>query len=202
MGNRLSRIVTRTGDDGQTGLGSGARIAKDSAIIEALGTVDELNSWIGVLLSHAPSDAVRESLLSVQHDLFDLGAQLSVPGTRLLSPGHVERVDVMFGELNADLPPLREFILPGGSDASAFAHIARTVCRRAERRLLTALRGGREGDEFRVDEAGSNGLKYLNRLSDLLFTVSRFENKVRGQTEQFWEKGRSLRERERAGEGT
>jgi cob(I)alamin adenosyltransferase len=184
MGHRLSRIVTRTGDAGQTGLGNGLRVDKDSPPVDVLGHIDELNSWIGVLGTFSPSDAVKESLVLVQHDLFDLGAQISVPGTPLLSPEHVSRLDDIFEKLNAELPPLKEFILPGGTQLAAFTHVARTVCRRAERRLVTLS----ELDPL----SESYGIPYLNRLSDLLFTIARYENRYSGQTDVLWERGRSL----------
>jgi len=184
MGHRLSRIVTRTGDAGQTGLGNGLRVDKDSPPVEVLGQIDELNSWIGVLLTYSPSEAVRESLVLVQHDLFDLGAQISVPGTPLLSPEHVSRLDGIFEKLNADLPPLKEFILPGGTQFAAFTHVARTICRRAERRLVTLTELDRPAE--------NHGIPYLNRLSDLLFTIARFENRQSGGTDILWEPGRSL----------
>jgi cob(I)alamin adenosyltransferase len=184
MGHRLSRIVTRTGDAGQTGLGNGLRVDKDSPPVEVLGQIDELNSWIGVLLTNSPSEVVRDSLVLVQHDLFDLGAQISVPGTPLLSPEHVSRLDSIFEKLNADLPPLKEFILPGGSQLAAFTHVARTICRRAERRLVTLTELDRPAE--------NHGIPYLNRLSDLLFTIARFENRQSGQTDILWEPGRSL----------
>lgn len=197
MGHRLSRIVTRTGDKGVTGLGSGARVEKDSPVIEALGAVDELNSWIGVLCELTAVTDMREILSHVQHDLFDLGAQISVPGAQLLSQAHLDRLENVVARLNVDLPPLREFILPGGAQAAGFCHVARTVCRRAERRLVTLGQvmdritelGGPAGsieDEYRF------GLAYLNRLSDLLFMASRLENRAGGRQDVFWQRGASL----------
>jgi cob(I)alamin adenosyltransferase len=130
MGNRLSKIVTRTGDGGTTGLGDGTRIAKDDARIEAIGTVDELNSTVGVLLAEAVPDPIRACLTDVQHDLFDLGGELSIPGYAAVSDDHVRRLEDAVERFNTDLPPLREFVLPGGTRAAALAHVARTVCRR------------------------------------------------------------------------
>lgn len=197
MGHRLSRIVTRTGDRGQTGLGSGLRVDKDSPVIEVLGVVDELNSWIGVVVETAASESLKESLILVQHDLFDLGAQLSVPGTARLSAAHVERVEQAFEQINSGLGMLKEFILPGGVASSAFLHVARTVCRRAERRLLSLRRlergaGAASADDMATDADQDYGLVYLNRLSDLLFVASRLENQTAGRADVLWERGKSL----------
>jgi len=197
MGHRLSRIVTRTGDEGKTSLGSGLRVDKDSPPIETLGAIDELNSWIGVLLTLSISPKVKEVFALVQHDLFDLGAQISVPGTPLLSQAHLSRIDDSFEQMNADLSMLKEFILPGGASSSAFAHIARTVCRRAERRLFSLLEIDVGAEGLRVATIGpsaaeSFGLAYLNRLSDLLFVASRLENHADGRADVLWERGKSL----------
>jgi cob(I)alamin adenosyltransferase len=175
MGNRLSRIVTRTGDDGTTGLSDGSRLPKDDALIEAMGTVDELNSVIGFAESQQSDAAMRETLVKIQHDLFDLGGALSMPGYAVLTEGHVAALEQKVEEWNEGLPPLKEFILPGGSPAIASLHMARTVCRRAERRLLSM-----------ADERTVTGRIYLNRLSDLLFVASRVAG--RGQ-ERYWVKG-------------
>ena len=173
MGHRLSKIVTRTGDAGTTGLGDGSRVAKDAPRIEAIGAVDELNSTLGVLLAEPLPDAVARCLIDVQHDLFDLGGELSIPG---LHRGHRRpcRAARSRGRgFNADLAPLKEFILPGGTRAAALAHVARTVCRRAERALvrLAAERARRR----------RRARSYLNRLSDLLFVLARALNRARGQ---------------------
>lgn len=162
MGHRLSKIVTRTGDDGTTGLSDGSRLRKDSALIEAMGTVDELNSIIGFAESQQTNAKLREALVLIQHDLFDLGGALSMPGHPVLTEAHIEALDRAVSEWNTDLPPLKEFILPGGSPAVAALHMARTVCRRAERRLLSM-----------EEERTTNGRIYLNRLSDLLFVGAR-----------------------------
>lgn len=162
MGHRLSRIVTRTGDDGTTGLSDGSRLRKDDALIEAIGTVDELNSVIGFAESQQSLAKLRDALVLIQHDLFDLGGALSLPGHAVLTDTHVEALEATVTEWNADLPPLKEFILPGGSPAVAAMHIARTVCRRAERRVLSL-----------DDDRTANGRVYLNRLSDLLFVGAR-----------------------------
>ena len=162
MGHRLSKIVTRTGDDGTTGLSDGSRLRKDDALIEAIGTVDELNSVIGFAESQQSLPHLREALVLIQHDLFDLGGALSLPGHAVLTEAHVEALEQTVSAWNADLPPLKEFILPGGAPAVAAMHMARTVCRRAERRLLSL-----------DDERTANGRVYLNRLSDLLFVGAR-----------------------------
>lgn len=162
MGHRLSKIVTRTGDDGTTGISDGSRLRKDDALIEAIGTVDELNSVVGFAESQQSLPHLREALVLIQHDLFDLGGALSLPGHAVLTEAHIAALDATVSEWNAGLPPLKEFILPGGSPAVAAMHMARTVCRRAERRLLSL-----------DDERTANGRVYLNRLSDLLFVGAR-----------------------------
>ncbi len=165
MGNRLTRIYTRTGDDGSTGLGDGARVPKDNPRVEAYGTVDEANSAVGMVLANATLPAaIRECLTEIQHDLFDLGGELCIPGHRVISPAHVLRLETKLDGFNEGLPALKDFILPGGGPAAAACHLARTVCRRAERRCWSLAR---------VEETSSDALKYLNRLSDLLFVVAR-----------------------------
>ncbi len=180
MGNRLSKIYTRTGDDGSTGLGNGGRIRKDDPRIEAIGAVDELNSAIGLLLSDVLPETNRSTLTSVQHRLFDIGGELSMPGTNILDPGRVEALEEALDALNSDLPPLKEFILPGGSTAAAHCHLARAICRRAERRVCQLA-----GDT----EVNPATLKYLNRLSDLLFVMARSLNKQAGHPDVFWKNG-------------
>lgn len=177
MGNRLSKIYTRTGDAGTTGLGDGSRVDKDSARIHALGDVDELNAVIGILLTEPLSEHVKQVLTAVQHDLFDLGGELSMPHYTLLK---AERISALENELDAwneQLSPLKEFILPGGSRASAYCHLARTVCRRAERTLHTL------NAQETLTEAS---LQYLNRLSDLLFVLCRVLNRDAGVTDVLW----------------
>ncbi len=164
MGHRLSRIYTRTGDDGTTGLGDGRRLAKDSLRIEAIGAVDELNSQIGAILAQEIDEDIHRCLTTVQHQLFNIGGELCLPATTLLRHEETTRLERWLDRFNAELPPLEEFILPGGSPAAASCHIARAVCRRAERRLI-ALR--------REEEVGEALLTYLNRLSDLLFVLAR-----------------------------
>jgi len=177
MGHRLSKITTRTGDAGETGLGDGARVAKDSARIAALGDIDELNSALGVVLAEEIAADVREVLEQVQHDLFDLGGELSIPGHSLLTDQQVERLESSLEQWNSALPPLKEFILPGGSRAAAAAHLARTVCRRAERTVVALGRSEPVGDSVR---------RYLNRLSDLLFVAGRTLNRAAGRGDVQW----------------
>jgi cob(I)alamin adenosyltransferase len=181
MGHRLSKIVTRTGDAGETGLGDGSRVSKDSPRIEAIGAVDELNSILGVLLAEPLPDAVAHCLTDVQHDLFDLGGELSIPGYVAVTEVHVTRVEAAVETFNADLTPLKEFILPGGTRAAALAHVARTVCRRAERSLIRLAA---------VEAVSERSRIYLNRLSDLLFVLARAINRAGGSPDVLWQKGR------------
>jgi len=177
VGHRLSKITTRTGDAGETGLGDGARVAKDSARVAALGDIDELNSAIGVILAEQVASDVRATLEQVQHDLFDLGGEVSIPGHTLLTEKQVQALESTLERWNAALPPLKEFILPGGSRAAAAAHLARTVCRRAERSLVALGRREAVGDTAR---------RYLNRLSDLLFVAGRSLNRGAGGGDVQW----------------
>lgn len=182
MGNRLSKIATRTGDDGTTGLGDGSRTSKDSLRIAALGDVDELNSHIGVLLAEALPDEVREALLDIQHDLFDLGGELCIPGFENLDDAQVARLDQLLEHFNSTLSRLQEFILPGGSRPAAIAHVARTVARRAERAIVAL------GTAEAVRPACR---QYVNRLSDLLFVLARVLNRSAGGTDVLWQQGRN-----------
>lgn len=182
MGNRLTRIYTRTGDGGTTGLADGSRVPKDAPRIEAIGAVDELNSAIGVLLAETLPGAVRNCLDDVQNDLFDLGGELSVPGHAIMSKSHVGRLERELDRLNAGLPPLKDFILPAGSRAAALAHVARTVCRRAERRLVTLSRKQKAAPAMQI---------YLNRLSDLLFVLARSLNRAAGRPDVLWQQGKN-----------
>lgn len=182
MANRLTRITTRTGDKGTTGLADGSRVPKDAPRVEALGTVDELNSMIGVLLAEDLPEAARGCLNDVQHDLFDLGGELSVPGHAIISAAHSKRLEAMLEAFNAKLPPLKEFILPGGSRAAGIAHVARTVCRRAER-VLVAL--------AKTEPVPPALLQYLNRLSDLLFVLARVLNRHAGGSDVYWQQGKN-----------
>ena len=177
MANRLSKIYTRTGDDGTTGLGDGTRVAKDSLRIDAMGDVDELNSVIGLLLTESPPDILVDLLTQVQHDLFNLGGEICIPDYVILQQANIDNLEEAIDTLNDDLAPLKEFILPGGTKAAAFCHLARTVCRRAERKLITLAR-----DEKVTDIS----LKYLNRLSDLLFVLCRIINKEAGVSDVLW----------------
>ncbi|MDQ6916848.1 MAG: cob(I)yrinic acid a,c-diamide adenosyltransferase [Pseudomonadota bacterium] len=182
MGHRLSKIVTRTGDAGTTGLGDGSRVAKDSQRIEAIGAVDELNSTIGLLLAEDMPEACASLLIDVQHDLFDLGGELSIPGHVAVTDAHVLRLESAVDRFNADLPPLKEFILPGGTRAASLAHISRTVCRRVERALVRLAQSETVSDSTR---------KYLNRLSDLLFVLARVLNREAKVGDVLWRKDRN-----------
>ena len=184
MGKRLTRIYTRTGDDGTTGLADGSRVAKSSPRMAAIGDVDELNSALGVLLANATPESIRRALEPVQHDLFDVGGELSVPGHALISEAHVARLERELDRLNADLPALEDFILPGGTAAAAAAHLARAVCRRAERTLVALAQS---------ESVPQVLLHYVNRLSDLLFVAARALNREAGAGDVLWEQGKSGR---------
>lgn len=180
MGNRLTKICTRTGDNGTTGLGDGSRTDKDDPRIEAIGAIDELNSTLGLLLSHELTEDMQDCLSHVQHRLFDIGGELCLPGQsagRAIGTEQIEELETFLEELNADLPPLREFILPGGCPAAAVCHLARTICRRAERRLVSL---------GKANDINPSGIMYLNRLSDLLFVMARRLNRLAGRTDVFW----------------
>ncbi|MDH3338127.1 MAG: cob(I)yrinic acid a,c-diamide adenosyltransferase [Gammaproteobacteria bacterium] len=182
MGKRLSKIYTRTGDDGTTGLGDGTRVAKDSLRVDAYGTVDEANSAIGIVLASAsvPQD-VRNTLTDVQHDLFELGGELCIPGYSAINEDLIDRLENELDTLNADLPALKEFILPGGGEAAAACHLARTIVRRAER-ITTTLAG--------AETVRPEVLKYLNRLSDLLFVIARVLARAESGQEVLWNRQR------------
>jgi cob(I)alamin adenosyltransferase len=182
MGNRLSKIYTRTGDDGTTGLGDGSRIGKDSLRVEAYGTVDELNSLLGVLMATADNTPYRELLSDVQHNLFDLGGELCIPGHEVITATQVGWLEQQLDELNNDLEPLKDFILPGGSLAAAHCHVARTVCRRAERLVVSLAR---------TDTINPENIHYLNRLSDLLFVLARKLNQYAGVADRLWQHQRN-----------
>ncbi|MGB5210864.1 MAG: cob(I)yrinic acid a,c-diamide adenosyltransferase [Gammaproteobacteria bacterium] len=165
MGNRLSKIYTRTGDAGTTGLGDGTRVAKDHPRVEAYGSTDELNSAVGVILASGEiPEGIATCLTETQHDLFDLGGELCIPGSEVMNAAHVERLERELDRLNESLPPLREFVLPGGGTSAAASHMARTICRRAERRVLSLASNEPVNPEL---------VRYLNRLSDLLFVIAR-----------------------------
>ncbi|MCK4950714.1 MAG: cob(I)yrinic acid a,c-diamide adenosyltransferase [Gammaproteobacteria bacterium] len=182
MGNRLSKIYTRTGDKGTTGLGDGSRIEKDNGRMEAIGCVDELNSIIGIVLACEIPESIQNCLAKIQHELFDLGGELSIPGHVAISDEHIKSLEENLDKLNSDLPPLKEFILPGGTLAAAHCHHARTVCRRAERDLLRLSR---------TDEANHLSLIYLNRLSDFLFVAARVLARSNGGKEVLWRHDRT-----------
>lgn len=182
MGNRLSKIYTRTGDDGTTGLGDGTRVDKDSLRVEAFGTVDEANSAIGVVLAQETvPEPIRRCLTEVQHDLFELGGELCIPGHSAIKSEFVDRLEHDLDTFNADLPPLKDFILPGGGHAAAACHLARTVTRRAERRTITLKKQEDVRDEL---------VRYLNRLSDLLFVIARCLSRIENGKEVLWDRSR------------
>lgn len=182
MGHRLSKIYTRTGDAGTTGLGDGTRTEKDAARVEAYGTVDELSSVVGMLRSQALPGGVDTVLVEVQHNLFDLGGELCVPGYSAIASSQVAWLEQKLDAWNADLPPLKDFILPGGGPAASVCHLARTVCRRAERRVHTLAR---------EEAVNPEGMAYLNRLSDLLFVLGRVLARAEGGSEVLWQRDRN-----------
>ena len=181
MGNRLTKIYTRTGDSGETGLGDGSRIAKTAPRVEAMGNADELNSLLGMLIDEPLPAPITECLFNVQHTLFDIGGELSIPGHTLVKPERVVYLENTLDQLNKDLPPLKDFILPGGARSAAVCHLARSVCRRLERSL------------FAVDDQHSVTavtLQYVNRLSDLLFVIARTLNREAGEPDLLWDHDR------------
>lgn len=182
MGKRLTKIYTRTGDDGTTGLGDGTRSAKEGVRIEAIGTVDELNSCIGVLLAESLEEDVRIKLENIQHDLFDLGGDLSIPGRVSMSETQVSRLEKELDEYNVTLAALKEFILPGGARTAALCHVARAVCRRAERTVARISR---------THTATPFHIQYLNRLSDFLFVLCRVLNRQQGVEDVLWQPGKN-----------
>jgi len=181
MGHRLSKIYTRTGDTGTTGLGDGSRVPKNSARISAIGNVDELNSALGVLLSEDVPEDIETVLTQVQHELFDLGGELSIPGHVAINEQQVTRLETTLDSFNASLPPLKEFILPGGARSAALAHVARTICRRAERSIVAL---------GQVEQIPAVPQRYLNRLSDLLFVLCRVLNRRANRDDVYWQKNR------------
>ena len=184
MAHRLSKITTRTGDAGETGLGDGSRVPKSHPRVHTLGDIDELNSAIGLILAEEVAPEVAQVLSDVQHHLLDLGGEVSIPGHAMLGEAHVGRLEAAIEQWNAALPPLKEFILPGGTRAAAAAHLARTVCRRAERSLVTL------GEQEKVSE---DARRYLNRLSDLLFVAGRRLNRDAGRSDVQWRHERKKR---------
>ena len=179
MGNRLSAIVTRTGDEGSTGLADGSRRAKDDVRIHCLGEVDELNAIIGVALNAIEGEQVRKVLTIVQHDLFDIGGELSIPNHMVIDEKKIDFLENSLDKMNNELQPLKEFILPGGSRISSYCHLARTVCRRVERNLFKLAQS---------DKVNEASLKYVNRLSDMLFVLARFLNKINQHNDILWKK--------------
>ncbi|PPC94812.1 MAG: ATP:cob(I)alamin adenosyltransferase [Methylotenera sp.] len=177
MGNRLSKIYTRTGDDGTTGLGDGSRVNKDSLRVEAMGDADELNSVLGIMITEGVPDILLEPLIQIQHDLFNLGGEICMPGYVILKQNRIDDLEKLIDTLNEKLSPLKEFILPGGTKSAAYCHLARTVCRRAERKLITLNR---------TEPVTAISLQYLNRLSDLLFVMCRTINQVAGVSDVLW----------------
>ena len=182
MGNRLSKIYTRTGDDGTTGLGDGSRVDKDSLRVEAYGTVDEANSAIGVVLANdSLAVPIRECLIEIQHDLFELGGELCIPGHSAIEAPFIDRLEKSLDQFNADLPSLKDIILPGGGQAAAACHVARATVRRAERRVASLRK---------VETVRDEALKYLNRLSDLLFVIARILARTESGQEVLWNRQR------------
>ncbi|MGD8576624.1 MAG: cob(I)yrinic acid a,c-diamide adenosyltransferase [Thiohalophilus sp.] len=182
MGHRLTKIYTRTGDEGTTGLGDGKRVSKTHPRVEAFGTIDELNSLIGMVLAHELPSEVRDCMVAIQHDLFDLGGELSMPGYQTVEPGYVERLENELDKFNEELPPLKEFILPAGGIATSTCHLARAVCRRAER-CSVALND--------IETINPATLSYLNRLSDLLFVIARVLARFENGKEVMWQPGKN-----------
>jgi cob(I)alamin adenosyltransferase len=183
MGHRLSRIYTRTGDTGDTGLGDGSRIAKDSLRVDVMGDVDELNSCVGLLLAETVPQPVASALHDLQHALFDLGGEICIPGRKVMDERHAVHLEQLMDGFNADLPPLKEFILPGGTRAAALAHLARTVCRRAERSLVALSR---------TEAVNPASCVFLNRVSDLFFIISRVLNRTDGASgDVLWQPGKT-----------
>ncbi len=182
MGHRLSKIYTRTGDKGTTALGNNQRVAKNHPRIEAIGAVDEINGWLGLLLAHDLSKPFSQALTRIQHELFDLGGELSIPPTAIINGAQVQALEQLLDKLNEQLPPLKEFILPGGTVTASLCHLTRTTCRRAERRLVSLAQ---------EDMVNPESLKYLNRLSDVLFVMARVLTREAGASEILWKKSQS-----------
>jgi cob(I)alamin adenosyltransferase len=186
LGKRLSKIYTRTGDEGETGLGDGSRLGKDHNRVHAMGSCDELNSHLGLFIEELKLQDIQNLTVLVeffsrcQHRIFDLGGEISIPGFEIINDGHVTELEEMLDKLNEDLPALDNFIMPGGSRLIAIAHLARSVCRRAERDVVNLAR---------TDEINTAGLRFLNRLSDLLFVTARFVADATNVPEVLWEKG-------------
>ncbi len=181
MGNRLSKIYTRTGDDGSTGLGDGSRVSKDSARVTAYGTVDETNCAIGLIIASGVNEDINTVLTHIQHQLFDLGGELCIPGHSAIFEADIDQLEATLDRFNADLPPLKDFILPGGGLPALHCHLARTICRRAEREVVTLSHH---------DAVRPEAIRYLNRLSDLLFVLCRVLARASGHGEVLWDHSR------------
>ena len=179
MTNRLTKIYTKTGDQGKTGLADGSRVDKFNSRIESLGNIDELNSIIGILLTEKLPNDKKEILSKIQHDLFDIGGELSIPNHMKINDKKISFLENTLDSMNKELPPLKEFILPGGSKTSSYCHLARTVCRRVERNLFKLAQ---------TDKVNEASLKYINRLSDMLFVLARFLNKINKFNDVLWKK--------------
>ena len=181
MGNRLSNIYTKTGDDGTTGLANGERVEKSHIRIDVMGDIDELNSLIGIVEASGVQDHISSYLRNIQHRLFDIGGELAVPGNAAIGPNCSERLEELIDTYNEDLPDLKEFILPGGEMSASICHLARSVCRRAERKMFSMSKS---------EYVNPESLKYINRLSDLLFVFARTLNQGKGGKEIFWDSER------------
>tara|TARA_B100000035_G_scaffold315307_1_gene335138 strand:+ start:19300 stop:19842 length:543 start_codon:yes stop_codon:yes gene_type:complete len=179
MADRLTHIYTKTGDNGETSLGNGQRVKKNSARVECLGSIDELNSIIGLILTEAVPEKIKTTLTEIQHDLFNIGGELSIPSHKLLDSKRVDFLEIELDAMNQKLPPLKEFILPGGSKQAALAHVARTVCRRAERNCINLKE---------IEEINSSSMYYLNRLSDFLFVLARTLNQENNVPDTLWKR--------------
>jgi len=181
VGYRLSRIYTRTGDSGTTGMADGSRVAKDSLRMQAIGEVDELNSMLGIVINRCAAGEVKENLITIQHDLFNLGGQLAMPDYEMLQQARIEWLEQTLDAMNGELTPLKEFILPGGAEPASYCHLARAICRRAERALVSLS----QAETTKAELAA-----YINRLSDWLFVAARYLNKQQGEQEVYWQSGR------------
>lgn len=184
MGYRLSKIYTRTGDSGTTGMADGRRLSKDSIRIHCIGEVDELNSMLGLVVTKCQQTQVKESLVTIQHDLFNIGGQLAMPDYELIDASRVEWLEQTLDDMNSELPPLKEFILPGGCEDASFCHLARAICRRVERAMVSLMT---------EEEINPLLVAYINRLSDWLFVASRVLNRAGGEAEVYWESHRIMR---------
>jgi len=184
---RLSKIYTRKGDNGTTGMANGSRVSKDSLHMQAIGEVDELNSLLGVVINKKPADEIKENLITIQHDLFNLGGQLAMPDYEKINAARIDWLETTLDQMNAQLEPLKEFILPGGTESASFCHLARATCRRVERVMVSL------NNEEKIN---SHLIAYINRLSDWLFVASRLINKISGEAEVYWKSERIMNKQE------